>query len=134
MLRDLIQDLRYGWRGVRRSPGPAAIVVLSLALGIGASGALFSLANALFLAPLPVADPARLVLLSHPGVSGQVRRGPARSAQAVLAAALPARPSRGRGALFAGLAAQDSGSTPGRSSRGRAPRAAAGTLAPPAGR
>ncbi|HEX3529754.1 MAG TPA: ABC transporter permease [Thermoanaerobaculia bacterium] len=59
MLRDTI----YGLRVFRRSPGFAAVAVLSLALGIGANVTVFALVNALFLHPLPVADPARLVLV-----------------------------------------------------------------------
>ncbi len=111
MLRDLIQDLRYGWRGLRRRPGAAAIVVLSLALGIGASGALFSLANALFLAPLPVVDPGRLVLLSHPGVSGR-SDGIPRGRLELFSPRLYQRVrGEGQGRFFSGLAAQDSGST-----------------------
>jgi predicted permease len=56
-------DLRYGWRIIRRSPGFTLVVVLSLAIGIGANTAVFSLADAAFLRPLPVPDPERLVEL-----------------------------------------------------------------------
>jgi predicted permease len=61
-LEHVNQDLRYGFRQLRRSPGFAAIAVLSLALGIGVSVTAFSLVNAAALRPLPgVKDPERLV-------------------------------------------------------------------------
>ena len=57
----LLQDLRYASRLMRRSPVVTLVVVLSLALGIGANGAIFGAVDALMLRPLPVADPQRLV-------------------------------------------------------------------------
>jgi predicted permease len=63
----LIQDLRYAIRVLLRSPGFSTVAVLSLALGIGANTAIFSLMNTIMLKMLPVKDPARLFLISHSG-------------------------------------------------------------------
>jgi predicted permease len=58
-----LQDLRYASRMLRRDPAFATVAIISLAIGIGASTAAFSVFNAIMLRPLPVSDPDRLVLL-----------------------------------------------------------------------
>jgi len=63
-LESLVADLRYALRGFRRNPGFAAVAILSLALGIGANTALFTLTNAVLLRSLPVRDPGALVRLT----------------------------------------------------------------------
>jgi hypothetical protein len=62
-LADLLRDFRYSARSLARTPGFTVVAVAVLALGIGATSAIFSLVSAVWLKPLPFADAERLVAL-----------------------------------------------------------------------
>ncbi|HEX8878546.1 MAG TPA: ABC transporter permease [Candidatus Acidoferrum sp.] len=63
-IQDLIQDTRYGFRMLRKSPGFTAAAIITLAVGIGANTAIFSMANAFVFRPLPVKDGDRLMIMA----------------------------------------------------------------------
>ena len=60
-MHNLWQDMRFTFRGMRKAPGFSIIAVLTLALGIGANTAIFTVVNAVFFHPIPVREPAKLV-------------------------------------------------------------------------
>ncbi len=66
-MSDVVRDLRYALRGMRRNPLFVTVAILSLALGIGANTAIFTLMDQLMLRQLPVEDPDRLVMLYQEG-------------------------------------------------------------------
>src|SRR5580692_8495557 len=69
-IETLLCDVRFGFRAMKRSPGLTIVALLSLALGIGANTAMFSLLDAVMLRSLPVKDPAQLILLGKGNASG----------------------------------------------------------------
>jgi predicted permease len=68
---DLSRDIRYAGRSLRRSPGFTVLVVVIVALGIGANTAVFSVVNAVLLKPLSLHNPDRIVTLASPLTSGE---------------------------------------------------------------
>ena len=78
-METLLKDLRYGVRGLLKRKAFAAIAVLTLALGIGANTAIFTLVNAVMLKSLPVYKPEELVLFSDTTGEGTSVEDPPRS-------------------------------------------------------
>src|SRR5947207_1432317 len=64
-INELLQDVGFTWRQLRKNPGFAAVAILTLAFGIGGTTAIFSAVYAVVLQPLPLRDPSRLMLVGE---------------------------------------------------------------------
>src|SRR4029077_2003012 len=73
------RDTRYGARMLRRNPSYAAVIILTLALGIGANTAIFSVVNSVLLKPLPFKDPNRLVIIWDTDTKNRATNSPVSS-------------------------------------------------------
>ncbi|HUJ30765.1 MAG TPA: ABC transporter permease [Candidatus Acidoferrum sp.] len=77
----LWQDVKYGWRMLRRSPGFAVVAVLTLAIGIGANAAIFSVVDTIVLRPLPFVDSGRIVVIFDTNANRKILRGTVSAAE-----------------------------------------------------
>ena len=101
----LLQDIRYALLQLRNTPGFTAVAVFTLALGIGANTAIFSVVNSLLLRMLPVRDPQGLVIVGDPTLTGTRSNGTPRTD--VFSYPLY-KQLRQRNSVFSGLAAAGS--------------------------
>ncbi len=76
----MLDDIRYGLRLLAKNPGPAAVAILALALGLGGNAAMFSFVNALILRPLPFPHLDEVVSLSETPAKSRAQRDPASAA------------------------------------------------------
>src|SRR6204780_2843933 len=72
-METLMQDIRYGVRMLMRNPGFMIVAIITLALGIGANTAIFSMVDGILLRPLPVQDPAQITLLAFQQQKGNIQ-------------------------------------------------------------
>jgi predicted permease len=105
-LESIVQDVRYGLRQLRKSPGFTFIAILSLTLGIGANTSIFTLLNAILLRPLPVQSPKELLLFGSGDAQGSTSSVPDGSSNLFSSSFF--HDFRQRDTSFSGIAAVDS--------------------------
>lgn len=105
-LESLVQDVGYGLRQLRKSPGFTSVAILSLALGIGANTAIFTLLNVILLRPLAVEKPSELVLFGNGRAQGSTTSIP--DGETKLFSYALFRDLRQKNVSFSGIAAVDS--------------------------
>ena len=105
-VESIVQDVRYGLRQLRKSPGFTIIAILSLTLGIGANTAIFTLLNAILLRPLPVQNPSELLLFGNGQAQGSIELIPDGSTKLFSYSFF--RDFRQKDTSFSGVAAVDS--------------------------